>query len=434
MSIVIDEEFKSLIPPLSDDEFRQLEANCVRDGIRDPLVVWPQNDGNDILVDGHNRFRISAMHSGIRFDIKRMGFKSRDEVKQWIILNQFGRRNLSAYDRSVLALKLKPIIAEKAKERMINAPQKKAEREKEINEIWQRHDFDTARVLVAEKRQQFGREDRPAKMANEKCIYFARFGDNQLKIGSSVYPEVRVKQLSVSCPGIKLVEAIHYGAGAERHENAIKRKFGQYRIGNECYQCSDEVLAEMIAFTKKEAARKSNTDYELAKAAGVSHDTIHKVEVIEEKATPAIKEDVKSGDLSINKAYQIVTGTVSKSPKKAMDEFVQSRREAHEEYKRQKEGAVVGLRDAAEDRRNMEVLTNDFHRKFLRISRPVFDIYFEMQNAEGIDDVLRALTPKQRNEMRQTLKHTTAQLALIERRLIESESNLSGSDRAGRTH
>lgn len=65
MSIIIDEEFKSLIPPLSDDEFRQLEANCVRDGIRDPLVVWPQDDSNDILVDGHNRFRISAMHSGM---------------------------------------------------------------------------------------------------------------------------------------------------------------------------------------------------------------------------------------------------------------------------------------------------------------------------------------------------------------------------------
>ena len=37
-----------------------------------------------------------------------------------VFLNQFGRRNLSAYDRSVLALKLKPIIAEKAKENQAN--------------------------------------------------------------------------------------------------------------------------------------------------------------------------------------------------------------------------------------------------------------------------------------------------------------------------
>ena len=37
----------------------------------------------------------------------------------WIIKNQFGRRNLSAYDRSILALKLKPVIAAKAKENML---------------------------------------------------------------------------------------------------------------------------------------------------------------------------------------------------------------------------------------------------------------------------------------------------------------------------
>jgi len=40
------------------------------------------------------------------------------EAKAWIIKNQFGRRNLSAYDRSVLALKLKPLIAKQAEQRM----------------------------------------------------------------------------------------------------------------------------------------------------------------------------------------------------------------------------------------------------------------------------------------------------------------------------
>lgn len=37
-------------------------------------------------------------------------------MKIWIVRNQLGRRNLSAYDRSNLALKLKPLLAEKAKE------------------------------------------------------------------------------------------------------------------------------------------------------------------------------------------------------------------------------------------------------------------------------------------------------------------------------
>ena len=39
MSIRIDPEFESLIPPLTADEFKQLEENCVAEGIRDPLVV-----------------------------------------------------------------------------------------------------------------------------------------------------------------------------------------------------------------------------------------------------------------------------------------------------------------------------------------------------------------------------------------------------------
>ena len=43
---------------------------------------------------------------------------TRDKVLEWIILNQFGRRNLSAYERSILALRLKPIYEEKAKVNM----------------------------------------------------------------------------------------------------------------------------------------------------------------------------------------------------------------------------------------------------------------------------------------------------------------------------
>ncbi len=158
---------------------------------------------------------------------------------------------------------------------MLAAPHKKGERDKEIKKIWEEHDYDTARNLVAMKKQEYGREDRAKIMASGKYIYFAKFNGNKIKVGSSVSPEDRVKQLSVSCPDIELVETVFYGEGAEKHESAIKKKYEQYRVGNECYQCPDEVLKKMIAFTKKEAARKNNTDRELAKVAGVSHDTIH---------------------------------------------------------------------------------------------------------------------------------------------------------------
>lgn len=109
--ITIDEEFRSLIPPLSEDEFKQLEENCKRDGILDNLKTW-----RGILIDGHNRYKI-AMKWDMPYAVDEMYFKSRDEVVRWIILNQFGRRNLSDYDRGVLVLKLKSLFSDKAQER-----------------------------------------------------------------------------------------------------------------------------------------------------------------------------------------------------------------------------------------------------------------------------------------------------------------------------
>ena len=75
----IDPEFKALIPPLREDEYRQLEQNIlVYKGCRDAIVVW-----GSTIVDGHNRFRICAEH-GVPFEIKEMEFESRDEAKLWI--------------------------------------------------------------------------------------------------------------------------------------------------------------------------------------------------------------------------------------------------------------------------------------------------------------------------------------------------------------
>jgi DNA-binding XRE family transcriptional regulator len=115
--ITIDKDFQNLIPPLTDEEFAQLEKNILRDGIRDALITW-----HGILIDGHNRYRIAQKY-GLTYRTVEKQFTDRNDAERWIILNQFGRRNLSAYDRSILALKLKPIIAEKAKEQQIRKPE-----------------------------------------------------------------------------------------------------------------------------------------------------------------------------------------------------------------------------------------------------------------------------------------------------------------------
>lgn len=114
MEVIVDKEFKAIIPPLSTEERRQLEDNLVADGCREPLTAWAK-DGSLILLDGHNRLEI-CQSKGIAFDVKQIAFDDRASALLWIIRNQFGRRNLSTFQRAELALKMKDVIAAKAKE------------------------------------------------------------------------------------------------------------------------------------------------------------------------------------------------------------------------------------------------------------------------------------------------------------------------------
>lgn len=185
MALIIDPEFHALIPPLSIDELEQLEANLERDGCREALCVW-RSGSDDILLDGHNRVEICE-RLDIEYQTCGIDVSTRDEAREWIIRNQFGRRNLTAFQRSELALKLKPIIAAKAK--------------------------------------------------------------------------------------------AHIQAGGQSSE-----------VGR---QKSDNPV---------------DTKKELAKLAGVSHDTIHKAEVITEQADDETKDKLRKGEISINRAYKGLKG------------------------------------------------------------------------------------------------------------------------------
>jgi hypothetical protein len=88
--IIIDEEFRYLLPTLDEETFRLLEESLLEHGCRDPLVLW---DG--ILIDGYNRFKICS-HHGLPFATVEMEFDSREEAVIWIITNQISRRNLTS--------------------------------------------------------------------------------------------------------------------------------------------------------------------------------------------------------------------------------------------------------------------------------------------------------------------------------------------------
>lgn len=294
MSIMVDAEFKALIPPLSPEEYSQLEENCVREGIRDPLVVWATPHGTQILVDGHNRWKIAAEHSGMHFDVVEKHFENRADAEAWIIKNQLGRRNLPIYVKAQLALQLKPLIAERAKEKQVEA------------------------------------------------------------------------------------------GGAVR-------------------QKSDKAVID----TKKE----------LARAAGVSHDTIHKVEVIERDATESIKQLARSGEISINKAY-LSTVQPTKSHKQLMDEYVDSVQKEHEEFQEKKAESVVSVSEIRKDAQNRKFLANELYTRVTKAGKGLSDLYVSIHEGEvDLAGMYVDIDEEQRHSLRQTLKMWREIIDLIERRV-----------------
>lgn len=295
--MTIDQEFKSLLPPLSTEEFKQLESNCLKEGIRDSLVVW-DNNGEWILIDGHNRYEIAQKH-GLPYNQKRMTFPSREAVIEWIILNQDGRRNLSAYDRSLLALKLKPVIVEKAKERM----------------------------------------------------------------------------------------------------------------------------QEGAKGTQISAEAKGETRDKLAKIAKVSHDTIHKVEVIQQKASEEIKQKLKSGEISIHEGYRQTVNKSFKSPAVQKREYIEQMQEQHKAYEDQKNNGIISLEDAREDKENKKFLATELSIRLLKMGNAIDGIYIDSKEDQSFIEIVEALDQTQKDAILESIRHLYSELQHIEEVLNGKTAN-----------
>ena len=107
-TIVVLPELKAYIDPLTPNEHDALERSILAEGCRDALVLW-----GDVLVDGHNRYGICQQH-GLPFQtVQNTRFQSMEDVHLWMIDQHLGRRSVSEFQRGVLALKKREIIAER---------------------------------------------------------------------------------------------------------------------------------------------------------------------------------------------------------------------------------------------------------------------------------------------------------------------------------
>lgn len=113
----IDPELRDLLPPLADDEYKQLEKNIVDNGFDKnfPIMEW-----HGFIVDGHNRYSICQKHN-IDYTIGTLAYETKEEVMRWMLDIQLGRRNLTPIQRISVAEKHRALYVAQAKENLKQA-------------------------------------------------------------------------------------------------------------------------------------------------------------------------------------------------------------------------------------------------------------------------------------------------------------------------
>lgn len=76
-----DPDFQSLIPPLSNEAYEELELNIVCNGCKEPIIIW-----RDFILDGHTRYKICHEYD-IDFMTEALDLNSKEDAISWICAN-----------------------------------------------------------------------------------------------------------------------------------------------------------------------------------------------------------------------------------------------------------------------------------------------------------------------------------------------------------
>lgn len=91
-TLSINDKFRDLLPVLGDDERALLKEQIEETGGPvEPIAVWA---GHDVIVDGHNRYSICE-ETDLPFEVREIEFDDEQDVIEWMIRHQLGRRNLT---------------------------------------------------------------------------------------------------------------------------------------------------------------------------------------------------------------------------------------------------------------------------------------------------------------------------------------------------
>lgn len=88
-----------------------MESGIIENGFdrNFPIMEW-----HGFIVDGHNRYDICKKHNIVDYVVGTLAYDTKEEVMEWMLDIQLGRRNLSPIQRIAIAEKYRPIYEKQA--------------------------------------------------------------------------------------------------------------------------------------------------------------------------------------------------------------------------------------------------------------------------------------------------------------------------------
>jgi len=109
--IVINPEYKQLIPRASSAEYKTLETDMIEKGEATEAIIINKQG---VILDGHTRYEICLKH-GLSYRTEVREFDSELDEKIFVVDVNLKRRHLTDMQKIIMAEPLEKLIAEKAK-------------------------------------------------------------------------------------------------------------------------------------------------------------------------------------------------------------------------------------------------------------------------------------------------------------------------------
>lgn len=130
--LTTDPELMGLLGPSSEFSEKDLEAQLIEaGGARDAIIVWA---GHNLIIDGHRRYKLCLKHN-LPYEVVEVDLPDKKAVKEWIIRNQCGRRNLTPAAEARYLAQLATASSPKAAAQQAGVSERKVFRAKAMAEI-----------------------------------------------------------------------------------------------------------------------------------------------------------------------------------------------------------------------------------------------------------------------------------------------------------